>query len=85
MSNQNSILSEQHVELSTKMDFVIQELGELKTVINIRVDRTNTKVDKLEKGLARVQGGIMALWGVVLILATLAGGIILKVFNGIQR
>ena len=82
---QEVTLSEQHVELSTKMDFVISELKDIKEVLHERVNRTNERVDKtnehveeLEKQVAGLEGGIKALWGVLIIFSALASGVIIK-------
>ena len=83
---QHETMNDHHIEreqgiMSAKLDTLITEVRDLKTVVHDRIDRANDKIDGIEKELNQIRGGIRVLWAVVVIIVTLAGGILLKWIN----
>ena len=74
--------SAEHARMEAKLDNLVAEVRELKEVAHDRINRTNSKVEAIEKEVHTMQGGVKALWGVAIILSALCSGIFIKVFFG---
>ena len=63
-------------ERLTRLEEKADQLQEGQKVIHARIDRTNSKMDAIEKKVNKIDGGISIIKWAVIVGATLAGGIL---------
>ena len=72
----------QQGKIEAKLEHIGKKVDEINLIVHNRIDGTKESVEALEKDMNQLKGGLKTLWGVIFILVTLCGGLVIKMFWG---